>query len=154
MNILSAITGGAISAIGDTIKKFVTTEEDRLKAAAEIETILQRRDAEIEQTIRSEIEASKSIIVAEMAQGDVYTKRARPTVVYAGLGFIFLNYVFFPILTWAITLWRGTGVPTPALSLPSEFWVAWGSVVGIWSIGRSMERRGVGGAIVGKIVGK
>ena len=148
MGILSVITGGAFSAIGDTIKKFVTTDEDRLKAAAEIETILQRRDAEIESTIRTEIEASKAVMVAEMAQGDTYTKRARPTLVYAGLAITFWNYCLIPSIGYF------GGRPLPTFIIPDAFWTAWGATVGIWSWGRTQERRAVGGAVVGKIVGK
>ena len=154
MGILSAITGGTVEAIGNTIRKFVTTDSDRLAAAAEIETILQKRDAEIEQTIRSEIEASKAVIVAELQQGDAYTKRARPTLVYAGLGFVLLNNVLFPIVAWTVLTLKGTPITLPNLNLPAEFWMAWGATVGIWSWGRTQERRAVGGAVVGKIAGK
>ncbi len=148
MGLLSLITGGAVSAIGDTIKKFVTTDEDRLKAAAEIETILQRRDSEIEQTIRSEVAASQAVMVAEMQQGDTFTKRARPTLVYFGLLVTFWNYCLMPAVAFAFTR------TLPTMNLPDAFWAAWGTTVSVWSLGRSFERRGVGGPLVGKIVGK
>lgn len=148
MNILGAITGGAVSAIGDTIRKFVTTDADRLAASAEIEQILQKRDSEIEQTIRAEVEASQAIMVAEMQQGDAYTKRARPTLVYFGLVVTFWNYCLMPGIGYAF------GKTLPIVALPDAFWAAWGTTVSIWSIGRSAERRGVGGPIVGKIIGK
>ncbi len=112
----------------------------KMQAQMVIEQAIQQRENTV-------VEAQKSIIVAEMQQGDDYTKRARPTLVYAGLIFIFLVHVFLPIIAFY------KGGPIPVLSLPEEFWWAWGSVVGIWSIGRSIERNGVGGKIVGAITG-
>ena len=82
------------------------------------------------------VQAGKEIIVAEMQQGDPYTKRAKPTLVYVGLFFIFLVHVALPM--WVFY----AGKPIPELSLPEEFWYAWASVVGIWSLGRTFERAG------------
>ena len=93
------------------------------------------------------IEAQRAIIVAEMQQQDKFTKRARPMLVYAGLFFIFLVNVAFPFVTYF------TKETLPALQLPDDFWWAWGSVVGIWSIGRTLERKGAGGNLVGMITG-
>ncbi|MBW2093008.1 MAG: hypothetical protein JRI34_12910, partial [Deltaproteobacteria bacterium] len=39
------------------------------------------------------------------------------------------------------------------LSLPSEFWLAWGSVVSIWQIGRTFEKRGAMNKVVSLITG-
>ena len=94
------------------------------------------------------IEAQKSIIVAEMEQADAYTKRARPTLVYAGLLFIFLVHVFFPMITFF------SREQLPALMLPDEFWWAWSGVVGVWVIGRTMEKNGSSGKIIDVITGK
>lgn len=113
----------------------------KLQAQHELEVMLQQRENAL-------IGATQEIIVAEMAQGDLYTKRARPTLVYAGLLFIFLVHVGFPIATFY------TGKPAPSLMLPEEFWWAWGSVVGVWSLGRTFERKGVGGKVTDAITGK
>jgi len=113
---------------------------EKLKAQAELERMLNEREGKV-------IEAQKSIIVAEMAQGDSYTKRARPTIVYAGLGFIFMVHVVLPMLSF----FKGTSMPS--LSLPEEFWWAWTGVCGIWVIGRSFEKRGAEGAVISAITG-
>jgi hypothetical protein len=84
---------------------------------------------------KEETRAKAEIMKAELQQGDNYTKRARPTVVYAGLLFIFLNYVIFP----AITFFTGRGMPQ--IQMPEAFWWAWSSVVGVYSIGRTVEKR-------------
>lgn len=94
--ILSGSTKGLIEGVGSTIKKFVTTDGDRMKMQLELEELLQKRDSEVEQTIRTELETKEKIIVAELQQGDNYTKRARPTVVYFGLLVIFYNYCVIP----------------------------------------------------------
>ena len=91
---------------------------------------------EIEGTIRAELDAKQKILVAELQQGDTYTKRARPTVVYFGLVVIFYNYCLIP----TVGLFMAE-IPNP-FELPMEFWAAWGGIVATWSIGRSAEKRG------------
>ena len=112
----------------------------KLAAQFELQKILETRE-------NSVIEAQRSIIVSEMNQGDNFTKRARPTIVYAGLAFIFLVHVFLPCFAFV------TSKAVPTLSLPEEFWWTWGGVCGVWVLGRSMEKKGIGGAIVGAITG-
>lgn len=82
------------------------------------------------------LDAQKSVMTAELSQGDNYTKRARPTVVYAGLAFIALVHVVFPMIAWF------TSQEMPELTLPPEFWWAWTGVCSAWVIGRSAEKRG------------
>ena len=88
------------------------------------------------------ITAQKEIIVAEMQQQDVWTKRARPSIVYAGLLFIFLVHVAFPMITFWGTL------KVPELILPEAFWWSWTGVCGAWVVGRSFEKNGTQGKIV------
>jgi hypothetical protein len=120
--------------------------DPNLKAQAEAQLAIM-----LEQRENAVVNAQREIMVAEMQQGDNYTKRARPTLVYSGLFFIFLVHVVFPMVSWF------TKNQLPALALPNDFWWAWGSVVAIWSVGRTVERRGTEGrlgAIAGAITGK
>lgn len=117
------------------------SEEEKTAATLQLQTMLQERENQV-------VEAQRSIIVAEMEQGDTYTKRARPTVVYAGLLFIFLVHVVIP---FAEAL-GAEGLPKD-LALPSEFWWAWSGVCGIWMIGRSAEKHGSKHEIVKAITG-
>lgn len=119
----------------------------KMTAAEKAQTQLQIQEM-VEKRDNSLIDAQKSIIVSEMQQADAYTKRARPTLVYAGLLFIFLVHVAFPILSHLL------GKSMPELDLPEEFWWAWTSVVGIWAIGRSAEKKGAAGKLLGVITGK
>jgi len=116
------------------------TDAEKAETQVQLQTLLQQRENAV-------MEAQKSIIVAEMQQADNFTKRARPSIVYAGLFFIFLVHVFLPIIAFSC----GKGMP--ALTLPEEFWWAWGGVCSVWVMGRTAEKRGVTGNIIGVITG-
>ena len=122
-----------------------TDTQEKLKP--ELEKLLKERDAALDQTICAELSTKERILVAELQQGDSYTKRARPTVVYAGLGFILLNYCIVPAIQAV------AGKCVAAFPLPTEFWVAWGGIVATWSVGRSAEKRGSRGRAVSMITG-
>lgn len=131
-----------IGQIGTIIDDLRTTDDEKNAAKLAMEQLIQQREAQVEETIRAELGAKERVMVAELQQGDNYTKRARPTVVYAGLAFILFNYVlpnYLPI--------------EKAVDLPAEFWIAWGGIVATYSIGRSMEKRGVRNQVVQGITG-
>ena len=135
-NIFSGSVGEIIESIGNTVDEFNLSGEEKRKLKMEMQKIIQQRESEIEATIRQELSSKEKILVAELQQGDSYTKRARPTVVYAGLVFIFFNYILVPV---AQSLFGAEVAPFP---LPGYFWGAWGGIVGTWTIGRSFEKRG------------
>jgi hypothetical protein len=116
------------------------TEAERAAAQLQLQEILEKRETAI-------VEAQRAVIVAEMQQADTFTKRARPALIYAGLAFIFLVHVAFPIITYFAKK------ELPALSLPGQFWWAWTGVCGVWVIGRSAEKRGVASKLVGMVTG-
>lgn len=129
----------------------------KLQAEAALAVMMQQRENAI-------VDAQKSIITAEMQSGDAFTQRARPMVVYAGLLFIFLVHVFVPCLTAVISAFKvKSGIPPETLaslaqlkdlSLPEEFWWAWGTCVSIWSLGRDSVKIGLGkkGGITGAVI--
>lgn len=154
---------GALGFAGKIIDKIwpsPPTPEQRAQLIGQIAPLLEDRDDAV-------TNAQRDIIVAEMNQGDVYTKRARPTVVYGGLLFIAMTSVIFPIVAKCVmiySIWINQGsvaaetaatkiMELSQISLPSEFWWAWGSVVSIWSIGRSAEKRGMANKLIEQIVG-
>ena len=119
----SLLTGGEqVAKLFDAVP---VSGEEKQAFLLKHEELLQARASEIEQTVRQELEVTARIIEAEMSSGDTYTKRARPTIVYVGL-----------LLAAAQAVFPGKVV------VPSDFWYVWGSVCGIWSIGRSAEKRG------------
>jgi hypothetical protein len=145
--ILGAVTGGAVKEIGDVVDKFHTSTEEKELIKIKIEEVMQKRDSEIEQTIRKEMEAKERIVVAELNQSDNYTKRARPTVIYFGLFMIFINYVLVPAISM-LALGQPQSFP-----LPAEFWGAWCGIAMTWSIGRSAEKLGVRNKLTQAITG-
>lgn len=134
--LLGGATGTIVGQVGGVIDKFHLSGEEKQKFKLEMESLLQKRDSEIEETIRTELQAKERILVAELTQGDNYTKRARPTVVYFGLLIIFINYCLVPIIA-AIAKAKISNI-----DLPVEFWIGWSGIVATWSIGRSVEKRG------------
>ena len=132
------------------------SEAEKLAALSALAPMIQERDDGL-------IQAKRDIIVAEMNQGDNFTKRARPSVIYMGLAFIGMVHVIVPCITKLIVAFKSTSITAAQLtaissigdiSLPSEFWIAWGSVVSIYSLGRSAEKRGSVDKIVSMITGK
>lgn len=142
MPILSKLLGGGVSEIVDSVSnvvdKFTLSKEEKQEFKLEMQSRLMQMEQELEQTYRTEIESRSEIIKAEMAQGDKYTKRARPTIIYTGLGFIFIVHVLIPSIAYIV------GADTmPDLKLPTEFWWAWGTVVSVYGAGRSAEKMGI-----------
>lgn len=113
---------------------------DKAKAQIELQHLISARD-------NSLIDAQKSIIVAELQQSDNYTKRARPTIIYAGLGFIFLVHVAAPIAA------AFTSINFPNLVLPEAFWWSWGGICSVYAVGRSAEKKGVQNNLINMITG-
>lgn len=143
-----------IGSIADFAKSLVdrflpqaATEQERLAAQLQIEQQLQARESAV-------LDTQKAVMTAEMAQGDNYTKRARPSIVYFGLVSIGLVHVLFPILAWLMLLATGHALADmPKIQLPAEFWFTWGGVCSVWIVGRSVERSGATNKIVSAITG-
>lgn len=117
------------------------TEEEKAVLQSKLASAIEERDMN-----RDKLKAE--VMKAELSQGDSYTKRARPTVVYMGLLFIFLVHVIFPIVAFF------TQQKMPTLTLPTEFWYTWGGVCSVWMIGRTMERNGAANNVIRAITGQ
>ncbi len=125
---------GILEGIGGIIDGVTTTDEERAKAKLEAQKLVLQAQADMEATIRKELEAKERILVAELQQDDGYTKRARPSIVYAGL---------LIAVGSAVAKLLGSDVDVSTL-VPTEFWLAWGGVTGTWVVGRTFEKRGQG----------
>ena len=145
-NLFSGSIGKITDGIFNAIEERNFSEEEKAQIKIELKKIAQSEMLTLEETLRSEISAKERIIVAELNQSDTFTKRTRPTVVYSGLAFIFLNYCIFPL----VGIFAGKQI---SLELPVEFWVAWGSIYSIYSVGRSAEKLGVKSSIAKAITG-
>ena len=138
---ITSLVGGLIGPASQIIDDLHVSGEEKAMARLKMESLIQERESEVEQTIRKELESKERIIVAELQQSDNFTKRARPSVIYAGLVFIAWNYVVAPT--------AGLG----SFELPSEFWIGWSGIVATYSIGRSAEKRGVRNKMTAGITG-
>ena len=147
-NLFSGSVGTLVEQVGGVVDKFTLSGEEKQEFKLKMTALIQQRDSEIEQTIRKQLEAKERVLTAELTQGDSYTKRARPTVVYAGLVFIFLNHVFMPIIAQLFSIQGMT-----SLDLPVEFWAGWSGIVATWSIGRSFEKTGASNAFSRTVTG-
>lgn len=122
-------------------------EEEKAQVELELTKALEAREAAL-------LNTQKSVIVAEMQQSDLFTKRARPSIVYFGLAAIGLVHVLLPMLAWIILMWKGQPLTNmPNITLPEQFWFTWGGVCSIWIIGRSAEKRGLANKAVSLITG-
>ena len=146
-SILTSGIGTLAEKLGKTIDRFVHTKDEKAAFQLEMESLLQQAGSELEQTMRAELGAKERVMVAELTQGDNYTKRARPTLVYFGMLVIFLNYVIFPFVGEVMV------IDLKEFVLPDGFWYAWGGAVSVWSIGRTMERRGAQNNLIGIVTG-
>ncbi|MFO8236460.1 MAG: 3TM-type holin [Bacteroidales bacterium] len=152
-----------ISSLADTVDRFVQTKDEKDKVKQELlklqsdfqksqnnfmldmECLAQQKEEQLEKSIRQELDAKKEILLAELNQGDQYTKRARPTVVYVGLIFILLEV--FGLRHIILEAVADDGAQLQALLDSSDkifntFLWAWGGVLGVYSLGRSAEKRG------------
>ena len=142
-----------VDSLTDAVDTFVTTKEEKEKLKQELlrireetkqnqrnflirmEELTQQREKEVEETIRMELDAKKSILMAELNQDDRYTKRARPTVVYVGLIFILLELLGLRHIIMHY-LKVDANIITNSDQIFKMFLGVWGSVLGVYSIGR------------------
>lgn len=82
--------------------------------------------------------------MAELQQGVRYTKRARPTVIYVGLLFILLELfgIRHIVLDQLELGGNALNIIQGSDAIFKTFLAAWAGVVGVYAVGRSMEKRG------------
>ena len=134
--IFSGGAGSIVKEVGDLADKFITTSEEKQAFRVKVEEVLNARFAKAEETAQTEINAKRDIIVAELTQGDNYTKRARPTIIYVGLFMALFNYTIAPFISAMVSK------VIPLLTIPAEFWTIWGGVCGLYVWKRSQEKTG------------
>jgi len=150
--------GSAFNFAKDIVGRFFPekmSEADKLNSISALVPIIEQRDNQV-------VESKKEIMVAELNQGDKYTKRARPTLIYVGLASMVLNNIILPFFIDLVMIFMNSRFDDTQLkmlgdvgnyNLPGEFWVAWGGAAGIYSIGRSLEKRGTTNKLISAITG-
>jgi len=126
-------------------------ESEKAAAALEIQGLIEDRDSQL-------AGMSRDIIVAELQQGDRYTKRLRPSVGYVGLFVIVFNYVVVPFINqcyqwWATVHANGMVFALAPIDLPDRFWEAWAVIMSVYGLGRTAEKLGARNKVVDMITG-
>ena len=132
-----------VDSLGGVIDKFTLSKQEKQQFKLEMQGQLMQMEQQLQESYQKELDTRAQVIKTELTQGDNYTKRARPTIIYAGLLFILIVYVLVPVFSEA----RLT------IELPDEFWWAWGTVVGVYGVGRSFEKAGATSRITSMITG-
>jgi hypothetical protein len=155
-NLFSNGAGGLLSGIGGIIDKFQLSPKDREQMKLEMEGLLMQKEKDAEDTYRLELQSKTQIMQAELTQGDNYTKRARPTIIYAGLIFIMLElfglrhfflYHLYPDKDMLKEMMKASD------GIFNTFLITWASVAGVYSIGRTVEKSGKANQVTNFITG-
>lgn len=118
--ILSAGVKETVGSIGDTVDKLFTSDEERLKVKAEIETIVTGFATSI-------TKSQEEVLKAEL-NGNWLQRSWRP-VIMLSFGFIVVyEYFFAPVFH------------LPKAGLPDKFWSLLELGMGGYVIGRSVEK--------------
>ncbi len=123
-----------IKPVAELIDNLTTSDQEKLQLKNKLQEIENAYKAKLLDYETEVAESKKEIMVAELKQDDKYTKRARPTVLYAGLLILLINNVLLPWMSYF------NGMHIPVINLPSEFWLAWGGVAGVYAFGRTKEK--------------
>lgn len=154
MSILSKIfSSGAekiVGAVGDVLDKVTTTQDEKNKAEIakmQLQIYIQQRlielENEVEKTVQQDLENQRELIKLEMQNSDPYVRRARPSIIWVGLGIMIFNYVFLPLFQLII------GNTISPVKLPAEYWTVWGIYAGGYAYLRTREKtKGNGNGII------
>lgn len=154
MSFLSNLIGGGakgiIDGIAEAADRFITTDQEKQQFLIEAEKLVTARMGMMEQSARDTVKARMEVIVAELQHGDEYTKRTRPMIARWGLYTIMWNHAAVPTIGGALKFLLAAfgseianAIHVGPIDLPTEFWVAWGGIVGTYAVGRSFEKFGV-----------
>lgn len=136
-----------IDSLANAADRFITTDKERKELKIELEKIRilaeekARRDQMefekiLEESWQAETEVKSELIKAEIASGDPYTRRARPSVIYAGI----ILAVFEALGLRMLILPSSEAVLSASNEMMSLFFMAWAGVVGVYSVGRTAEK--------------
>lgn len=134
--LVSAATSAAQQIVGHFFPGEPTPEQEAQRAADVLvmEKLILDHDATM-------AEAQRDVLVAELTQGDNFTKRARPWMIYSGLIVIAYNTIVVSLLNGIVALF---GNEPAFVQLPVEpmFWTAWGGATSlyVWNRDRTKQR--------------
>lgn len=149
--ILAKAGEGILRGAGDVLDKLFTNKEEKGLILLELEKVINARLSETEATLRHRNEMTVRVIEAEMAQGDKWTKRARPSIIYVGLLIAFCQMVVMPTMLILQFITPEDAEVYKTYGSHELFWGAWAAVAGIYSWGRSQEKKTTRAALMGAV---
>ncbi|MFY0686245.1 MAG: hypothetical protein JXQ90_03720 [Cyclobacteriaceae bacterium] len=154
MKWLKQLFSGRLDTVTDLVDDLTLTKEEKQQFKLKLQSQLMQQQQIIEESYQTALTSRADIIKAELTQGDPFTKRARPMIIYAGLLFIAIVYVIVPVI-YVIKNGQipGAGADMFLIKLPEQFWWAWGTVVGVYGAGRSAEKLGTANRLTQFITG-
>ena len=151
MGILSKLfSGGAeklVTSVGGAVERFAAGHLGKKELTLEVEKLVAARDSEIEKTLQAELGAKERIMVAELTQGDKFTKRARPMILYSG-----------PVIVIAVSAMHYIAFymgmePPPMPEILTWFMGTWGAIGSTYVVSRTMDKRGNGNKLTKMLTG-
>lgn len=147
---------GIVKGATELVDELHVSGEEKQDFALKMQKVIDKSQVAAEKSLQAALKAHVDIVEAELKQDDLFTKRMRPTIGYAGIG----AAVVLPVFIWGVKVvaWATgadlSGFPdNPLAGIPDIFWTAWAGVTGIYAMGRSMEKRGVQNKIVDYVTG-
>jgi len=144
MNVFEAVAGaigGLFKGAESLIDELHTSPEEKAEMKLKMKKLELEAHNQISLTMQKENEVKRDVMVAELQQGDSFTKRARPMFIYAMTGLIVANYFILPLLKM------------PPIELPEQMWNLMTIAFSVYAIGRTFEKTGVAGKLTKKIMG-
>lgn len=140
---LKDLLGGIFEKAAETGLKiadeFTLSKEEKEQFRQQDEDRLAKLQAAVMDQVTARFNQVRDVIVAEMTQGDSYTKRARPTIVYSGI-----------LMHFVAMIGKGFGYN---FEIPPDFTYVWGGVCGVWIVGRSWEKVGTPNKLTEAVTG-
>jgi hypothetical protein len=145
------IIGGGLGAMAEGAASIIEALQSGKIKKAEAETMLQElKDKELARTHEDfavELGAKERIMIAELEQGDNFTKRARPFVIYTGPVIVVLL-----ILMHYVCVFAKIPIP-PTPDFVPWYLGAWASYGSIYAVGRTIEKYGGGSNLTKMVTG-
>jgi len=158
LNPVAAVADGVqrlIGGIGSVVGKFVQDPNQAGELNAAIEQYAHEKWTAEEASFQRVIEAKEHVMIAELQQGDPYTKRTRPLILRRGFYMIMCAYGWM-IAVRPLLVSFGMDIPEPpdlAIALFEKFVYTWSALTGTYILGRGAEKVGAGGKIISMITG-
>jgi len=130
-DMIGGLFGKALEQGAAIADEFTLSKEEREQFRQKDADRMAGLELAIMENVQARYAQVRDVIVAEMAQGDSFTKRARPAIVYTGLAMYVVQTIASPF-----------GQP---IAIDENFAYIWGGVCSVWIVGRSAEKMSANG---------